>query len=301
MRFGVEIEIDAIDGRDFASRPLSQGEMPAGSERVVEIVSSLGLEIQSHGWKHNHNNSIWICKPDSSCGIELCSPVLDEARIDEVLVVLDALAQDSLITCGPNCAFHVHVDVSSILTGPPESSLRLCSVLAWWVKCEAVFMDSVPSARKDSRFCRCIGMTELFDHDDPVVPHILVDKLKEKYLSLNTYHLAARKRQSIEFRMLEGTKDSCLASNWIRFVINFVRRTSELELPSDYKWISPSEVEFIVGSSELFSWLRGRVFANASRSKSRFWNARFMKEFNGFQTQPVFGQTGSFIGIGGDT
>jgi hypothetical protein len=166
MRFGVEIELDAADGRDFAVRPLVYGEMPAGYDRVVRIVSGLGMEIQHHGWKHNHNNSVWICKPDSSCGMELCSPVMDESEMGDLARVMDVLAADPVLTSGPNCSLHVHVDVSDLVEGIPESSGSLCSVLAWWVKCEPFMLESVPDARRNSRFCRCIGMTDLFDHEE---------------------------------------------------------------------------------------------------------------------------------------
>lgn len=287
----MEIEIDAADGRDFSESPLRQGEMPAGSERVAEIVSSLGLEVQRHGWRHNHNNSVWVCKPDSSCGIELCSPVLDEGRLDEIAVVMDALARDEALTCGPNCAFHVHVDVSSLAGDSPESSPRLCAALAWWIKCEAVLFDSVPARRRDSRFCRCIGMTDLFDHEDAVVPVAVVDKLRDKYLSANTHHLVARKRRSVEFRIMEGTKDSGAACNWVRFLLNFVRRAAAAGPPEDYRWVGLPEVESLVQSGGLFLWLAGRIERNASSAASRFWASRV----------GGFGETPSFIGPRRDT
>lgn len=297
MRFGVEIELDATDGRDFSSCPLAPGEMPKGADSVARAVSSLGLEIQTHGWKYNHNNSVWVCKPDSSCGMELCSPVLDESQIDEVLVVVDALAAADEITSGPKCAVHVHVDVSSMITGIPESSEDLCSVLAWWVKSEPVMLDSVPARRRNSRFCRCIGLTDLFDHDEKVVPCLAVGKLSEKYLTLNTHHLVARKRKSIEFRILEGTKDSELVGEWIRFVLNFVGRARLAGMPNDYRWISESEVGRLIESDRCSGWLHERILENATEDSSRFWLARHEHEM-GLPARPViFGRTApSFIG-----
>lgn len=289
MRFGVEIEMDATDGRDFAVRPLVYGEMPAGYDRVVSIVNGLDMEIQSHGWKHNHNNSVWICKPDSSCGMELCSPVMDESEIGDFVRVMDALAADHALTSGPRCSLHVHVDVSDMVEGIPESSGSLCSVLAWWVKCEPFMMESVPEARRNSRFCRCIGLTDLFDHEERVVPCLAVSKLRDKYLSLNTHHLVARKRNSIEFRLLEGTKDSSLASSWVEFILNFVRRSSSAGIPENYRWCSAEEFAELVGEGPHMEWIRSRIGDNSRLNSLRFWRARAEAEGR------LFGRTSPFI------
>lgn len=295
MRFGIEIELDATDGRDFAVRPLSYGEMPAGYDKVMRIVSDLGLDIQCHGWKHNHNNSVWICKPDSSCGMELCSPVIDESRMGEVSRVMDALAADPGLTAGPRCSLHVHVDVSDLIEGTPESSSPLCSVLAWWVKCEPFFMESVPRPRRNSRFCRCIGMTDIFNHEERVVPCLAVSKLRDKYLSLNTYHLVARKRNSIEFRLLEGTKDSSLAFSWVSFLLNFVRRSAAEDIPKDYRWVSSDRFSSLVGSEEHMSWINSRISSNCFEENLRFWRAIHEHD------PCLFGRRTSFIGSLGDT
>lgn len=297
MKFGVEIELDALDGRDFAARPLSPGEMPAGLDLVVRIVSDLGLEVEAHSWRHNHNSSIWVCKPDASCGMELCSPVLDESRLGEVCAVLEALNSRPEITAGPNCSVHVHVDVSPLLGSSIEASDSLCSVLAWWVKCEPVLLDSVPARRKESRFCRCIGFTDLFDHEDEVIPCVLVNKLKDKYLTLNTHHLMARKRNSIEFRILEGTKDSFLCSSWVLFVLNFVKKSSVAGLPSDYTWLSLEHVESLLDSGACSAWLRQRILENSAGSHSRFWRVRSDRELQRLPAGANFGRTSPlFIG-----
>lgn len=295
MRFGVEIELDSLDKRNFIERPLAPGEMPKGCDLISEVMSGLGMEVQVHGWKHNHNNSVWVCKPDSSCGMELCSPVLEEGQIDEIAVVLDALSAHEEITAGHNCAFHVHVDVSHLIPGIPDSSESLCAVLAWWVKCEPVMLDSVPSRRRNSRFCRCIGFTDLFGHDERVVPLMAVSKLREKYLTLNTTHLVARKRNSIEFRILEGTKDSVLAVNWVRFLLNFVGKAAAAGIPKDYRWVSFEEVRSLVDSDALSRWIGGRILQNARFENSRFWAARFDREIRRLMDCGVFGRISSCV------
>lgn len=295
MRFGVEIEIDAFDGRDFLSSPLRPGELPEGVRQVADLVSGLGKEVQTHEWKNNHNNSVWICKPDSSCGVELCSPVLDETEAFEVLEVMDALKADERVSCGDSCAFHVHVDVSDLVDGIPESSARLCSVLAWWIKSEAVFIDAMPDRRKDSRFCRCIGFTDLFSHDERPVPCLAVNKLRDKYLTLNTHHLVSRKRNSIEFRLLEGTKEASVAMPWINLLINFVRGASSYSIPDDYTWLERNDVLEMFLTRDDALWLRGRIGQNRPANSSRFWIARDLALSDSSGREAFFGQTVPFI------
>ena len=297
MRFGVEIELDALDGRDLSVNPLLPGEMPSGYDLVTQVVSDLGLAVESHGWKHNHNNSVWVCKPDSSCGIELCSPVLDERRMDEVLLVVDALNDMPHLTSGPNCALHVHVDVSSLVAHVPEMSEDICAVLAWWVKCEPVILDSVPARRKNNRFCRCIGMTDIFDHDEMVVPFTAVSKLSEKYLTLNTHHMMARRRNSIEFRILEGTKDASLVESWLKFVLNFVRKAKSAGVPSDYRWVSAEDVHRLIDSGPCSRWLSDRIAENIMDAPEGFWRTRAEFESLGANISGVFGRKKS-CGIG---
>ena len=59
------------------------------------LVENLGLNCLSQGWSYNHNNTVWICKPDSSCGIEVCSPVLED--LFDLKKVLDVFKSDSKI------------------------------------------------------------------------------------------------------------------------------------------------------------------------------------------------------------
>lgn len=299
MRFGVEIELNDLDGRDFSADPLRPGEMPKGYDLVVDLVAGLGLEVQAHGWRQNHNNSVWICKPDSSCGMELCSPVLDESRLGEVLEVVEAIGLRPELRVNEECALHVHVDVSHLVSGIPESSEGLCSVLAWWVKCEAVVLDSMPPRRRDSRFCRCIGFTDLFGHDEKVVPCMTVSKLRDKYLTVNTHHMVSRKRNSIEFRPLEGTKDPALVSDWVRFVLNFVRRSADSGLPDDYTWLSLEGVEELISSDPCSAWLRARIGENHRSDTSRFWRSRLDCEIDRLSAAGIFGpMDASFVPLG---
>jgi hypothetical protein len=149
----------------------------------------------------------------------------------------------------------------------------LGSILAWWIKCEHVFFDFARPHRKNNRYCRPIGLTDILDSDDPVVPEILFKKLSFKYLSLNTYHLFGRRRPTIEFRLAEGTKDSYFASRWIRLLLAFSRRAVSSGLPFDYTWLSPEEVlNFMDLEADLEGWFLDRLVSNCSAGRSEFFS-----------------------------
>ena len=221
---GVEIELNSLDNRDFLKNPLLRGEMPFGIDRISGLISSIGLESEIHGWQYDHANKKWCCKPDSSCGIEICSPVLRFSELDQIFDVLDALAKHDEITTDNRCSFHVHVDLSQD---------EIASVLAWWIKCEHVFIDFATSNRKNNRYCRGVGLTSALNADDPVLPPVLFKKMSDKYLTANCFHFFNQKRSSVEFRLAEGTKNSEFASNWIALIFCFIDACKEEGIPKE--------------------------------------------------------------------
>ena len=92
-KFGIEIEFNSFDNRDFLANPLPYGEMPAGINEIASLIRSAGMEAEVQNWQYNHNNSKWICKPDSSCGIEVCSPVIKD-DFSSIFKVLQEFQKD---------------------------------------------------------------------------------------------------------------------------------------------------------------------------------------------------------------
>ena len=254
-RFGVEIELNSLDGRNFIKNPLKRGEMPFGIERVAEVVRSSGFDCEVHDWRYDHDPKIWSCKPDNSCGIEVCSPVMRAGYYSALASVMDALSSDSSLSADENCSFHVHIELSSM-----DCDEGLGSILSWWVKCEHVFFDFATPRRKNNRYCRPIGLTDILDSDDIVASEIIFKKLSFKYLSLNTFHMFNRRRPTIEFRMAEGTMDSSFASNWVDLLMSFCKKAVSSGLPADYSWLSPREVfDFMNLEPHLECWFLNRL------------------------------------------
>ena len=117
-RFGVEIELNSFDKRDFRNNPLRRGELPQGIHYVGNLIADLLKEkVQINRWRVNasQNNNEWIVKTDASCGIEVCSPVSRGWHgLKRVCQVVDLFARDPRIEVGSNCAFHVHTEVKDL-------------------------------------------------------------------------------------------------------------------------------------------------------------------------------------------
>ncbi len=250
-RFGIEIELNAFDGRN---RPENKDALPAGIESVGELVSSvLTTSVNVLPWQHTHNNNNWIIKPDSSCGMEVCSPVLKGWKgLEQVVRCAEAFNQHK-IKSDHRCSLHVHVNVHDC------SKYEVASMVAHWIKCEAVFIDSVPANRKRSRYCQVVGLCDMFDIETTPNPQNILDKMgQSKYFTLNNHHFSKDMRSTIEFRIAEN--DACIdpifVKNWARLVVHFCDMAKKLPVPPKYEpgkpwtslcWLDPIDVFRMLG------------------------------------------------------
>jgi hypothetical protein len=134
-------------------------------------------------------------------------------------------------------------------------------------------MDFAAPTRKTNRYCKFIGETCLFDHSERVSLHRAFSKLKDKYLTMNTFHMFHRRRNSLEFRILEGTKDFRLVENWINLIFHFVDRCRLSPPPESYVWSDPEDffkfMEFSEEKSDLRLWFLDRLVKNTSGNRRK--------------------------------
>lgn len=255
-RFGVELEINAFDMRN---RPIGyeDGKLPEGIYYIGNLVRSITNErVLIHKWGNDHHNDCWVVKPDGSCGMEICTPVMKGwRRLMNLCQVIDGFSQDKKITADTRCSLHVHVDVSDL------NEIQLASVITWWIKSEAVFMDAVPPRRKRNQYCQFLGQTDIFDdiEDGLFDPQLLLKKVGHcKYYTINTYHYQNKKRKTIEFRIMDNEccLDAWSAKNWVRLILHFVECAVKRGLPIDYKfgdkwsgynWLDPLDLFEVLG------------------------------------------------------
>lgn len=293
-RFGVELEINAFDKRP---RP-EPGKRPAGIEHVNRIVqenTEEGSEIKDY--EHTQENSRWVVKPDSSCGIEICTPPLKGWRgIRKVCKVVEAFSLDPKICVDKRCSVHVHVEVADLCEA------EIASVIVYWIKAEQVFLDLVPTERKRNRYCQSIDMTSLFEVESQLPPSEIIKRVGDvKYYTLNSNQMRRtnNQRKTLEFRIIEGQgcKDPFLCKNWVRLLLHFVEMTCRRPLPAPYKsndpWTGfsifdpkhvmevlgfnndPPSYELSSGLTQTRNWMLARLihYINHSKDKGPRWKA----------------------------
>lgn len=252
-RFGIELELLAFDGKN---RP-EAGQRPAGIDYVGMVVarnSTEGVDIRD--WEHTSGNDVWVVKPDSSCGMEVCTPVMKGwTGLKKCVEVVHALGQDPKIKIDQRCSVHLHVEVADL------DASQIASVIAHWFKVEPVFMDSVPVCRKRNRYCQVMGLMKLVDHDQKITHGDLIKRVGNvKYYSLNTNQYLRNNRKTLEFRIIEGegVKDPYLIKNWTRLIIHFIEMASKRPFPGPYNendpwssfiWLDPEDVFRLLGFS----------------------------------------------------
>ncbi len=263
--FGVELEINSFDGISTF-----EGELPKGMPYVANLVSkTLEEYVELRDFGHTHwqsGNGYWVLKPDNSCGMEVCSPIMQGWNgLKRVCRVVEAFEYDKLIKVDYRCSFHVHLDVGDLNMG------QIARILNWWIKCEPVFMDSVSLSRKDNRYCQYIGLWDWVEERCFSPSEIIKILGESKYHSINTYHLFSGERTSIEFRIGEGKlcKDAFGAKNWIRLLIHFLEVAKE-KSPKNLYWLDVDEVfeflgfndELSEGMKQIRNWFISRLASN---------------------------------------
>lgn len=253
-RFGIELELLAFDGKN---RP-EQGQQPDGIEKVAVIVAANATEpVEIKGYEHTDGNNSWVIKPDSSCGMEVCTPILKGWHgLRKVCEVVHAFANHPQIKIDQRCSVHVHVEVADL------SQEELASVIAHWVKVEPVFLDSVPPNRKRNRYCQFIGLQPIFQCETKSKADDIIKKVGNvKYYSLNTNQMLRNGRRTIEFRIIEGdgVKDPYLIKNWVRLIVHFIEMARKRPIPgpwvegdpwSSVLWLDPEDVFKLLGFND---------------------------------------------------
>lgn len=289
-RYGVEIETNADDRRDFQEFRLHDGELPLGVHRIGLLINNkIHKEVLIDRWHHTHNNKFWEIKPDSSCGIEICSPVLrGKAGLDEIVQVIQAIKDDNDTKIDKRCSVHIHFEVRDF------TAEEFCKLMCYWTKCEAVFIDAVPHYRKSSRYCQSISHFGVLDVYNNPGGYSILDKLGlEKYYSVNAYHYNKKRRETLEFRLLgyESCTDFEGVKNWIILLSHFIDRVKEMLHPGKYDphdiwsglcWLNPNELFEILGFDGSYSlsteleevrdWFLISLYKNVNTGKRGIWS-----------------------------
>lgn len=285
-RFGTEIEINSFDG--IAKN--TEKAYPVGSHYASVLIADVVKDrVELNTYHHTDNNMYWTVKSDSSCGIEICSPVLKGMYgIRENAAVAEALYAGGLHS-DDRCSFHVHVEIADL------NMDQIANIIRWWIKCEAVFLDAMPANRKNSKYCQVIGVTDFIHHNATCSSQQLVSIFgNNKYWTLS-YPTAKGNvnRKTLEFRILDNT--ACLNPedifNWLQLVIHFVEVTKDNNSDKKYtknnvfsgfSWLDPDDVftflklyscEYMV---DVGKWFLNRIKNNINDNKFKVGKPSWM-------------------------
>ncbi len=290
-RFGVEIELNTRTG--VVKRPNAQlKEIPDGADYVARLIhKAVRQPVEIHPHHHTHNNNCWIVKPDNSCGIEVCSPVLKGwlGGQEALLRAVNAFENDASLTADERCSLHVHVNVHDL------SMKQRATVAAYWIKCEHLFLDAMPCHRKLNRYCQVIGLTDLFTHDMWLEPEQLLKQISGvKYFTMNAFHMIGQgSRDTVEFRIADAgaCKSAWYTKNWVRLLLHFVECTKNMPLTkyqrdnrwSGLLWLEPVDLWKILkfdqpnlshGMNAVRDWFRSRLLQYGSGDGIGLWSAK---------------------------
>ena len=133
-KYGVEIEFNA-DNSDRAT--------------IAAQLNQAGIHTE-HEYYNHQTRSYWKVITDSSCGLELVSPILNDETSHHQITTACKTLQASGAKITKNCGIHVHFDVSDFTLE------NFKNLIKYWIKFEDVFDALQPTSRRHSNneFCR---------------------------------------------------------------------------------------------------------------------------------------------------
>lgn len=212
-KFGIELEIVGINGRDAAA-----------------ALRRAGFACQFEGYNHDdHADGAWKVVTDGSIvgiGCEVVSPILRGMDgLDEACLVAGILA-DRGATANRSCGFHVHFDASEM------SVEQLRAIVNRYATFEEQIDSFLPPSRRanNNRFCKSLrALTacarEAMQNAGTIRQLAQAQNGGDRYFKVNLQSLL--RHHTIEFRQHSGTCDAWKIRNWVLFLDGFVTKATE--------------------------------------------------------------------------
>ena len=284
-RFGVEIELNTFD---YPSNKSDDNSEPIGSRHAAHVVKeTLQENVEVTTWHTTINSNRWLVKPDSSCGFEICSPVLKGRQgLKSLVSVINSLKNDGRFNADSKCSFHVHFELPSRDVG------FISSLIVNWIKCELFFFLLIPDYRKQSKYCQLMGLSDLFPNNAQLDKNIIFNKVSDyKFYSLSLYHFKKSNRNTVEFRLMDNRAclDGKLVENWIILLNRFINKSNnnyvfnqEGLLEKPFVWLDFKDVfDFLdlYKEKELIEFIKKRIKSFARNDS--FFSLSLLKKIFG--------------------
>jgi hypothetical protein len=275
-RFGVELEYNAFDGE---SRSRADNDLPKGIYSVASYLQQVLLKtIDVTKWQYTHDNKRWAIKPDSSCGIEVCSPPMrGKNGIAEIKKVVTTLSSHPNVKADSRCSLHVHVEIADFTEN------QIVSLLRNWVRFEPVFFILCNPGRWLNQYCIPVGLFSEFDSRQNFFYSNIMHRFSEyKYYSVNLFHYGKGRKKTIEFRTMgsEGCLNPEDAENWLKILLCFVDFCGhQAGFPSaNLSYGDPSELfeflhlnKYFVKDNEILYWIIEKLSCVVDKSDNDYY------------------------------
>lgn len=170
---------------------------------IVDIINNLsenGIEVRQESYNHE-TRSWWKMTTDSSCGMELVSPILNDLTYRSTRAAMSSIVNGGG-TVNRQCGFHVHIEPSI----PTDRDDALQVVDLYNQAFDSILRPMLSASRLDNQYCRRFDVDDYPDDDDE----------DNRYVAVNLTSLS--RYGTIEFRQHQGTLNSTKALAWMQMM-----------------------------------------------------------------------------------
>jgi len=257
--FGCEFEFSTIY-HDF---------LPIVKPIIDNIYGHQCLKHSEKWYESNNNFKQWHLKIDNSTESELCTPVSNLNDINKITSVLELLGKNNAIKITKNDSFHVHMDVKDI---DKEA------ILVLWMRYEKVIFSLFPPHRRNhNQFCEKSILKEKSNKNISNYLQEAIENTKDHHSAISFYFYKHKEtntlsstRNTVEFRLGEGTTNPVFIKNWVTFLLFFLDSCKNLEIKDivdimcDRRLVNNEEnlslmiKELQINNSEVKKWIASR-------------------------------------------
>ena len=209
---GIEIE---------AELPNSSGEQDEETEEYTEEENARN-NVEANVADKGYENEFKIDGSLHNCGIEVnTEPLFGRELIENVRSLTQALKVEGFET-STSCGLHVHLDARDMTT----EQIRIFT--RYYMKYEDLIFKMLPDCRRNNSYCSRFGdMGQYFVSGSDYCSHYF----GRCALNIDNFINRARghtNKQTVEFRMHEGTLDPVAIINWVKFLHRFYTKGTSL-------------------------------------------------------------------------
>ena len=259
LTFGIEIELKYVKRKEMAYFL---------KDKVFKTKEDLNNDVSYDIFKvKDKDNRIWKCVKDESLndgrgGCEIVSPILTYSDIPLVIKILDSIRDnftgersDYYIIADEECSVHIHVGAMDITPFEVANLYKM-----WSIYEDLIFQALEVLDNRESEYCRRIDeaflrrlrqykdlnyyeLRSLWYYDtldeeesdwyDEEEPSWEMKYDSSRYRALNLHSLF--NKDTIEFRLFNGTTNSMLVKSYIQFTLAFFNYAVRQKKSYNYK------------------------------------------------------------------